>query len=93
MSVMAFCVGLSLAAIAADGRTDVTAKVRDAVKDNVLSIAANNGNFGDPEPGAAKRLVVEYKLGDKPGKMMANENTVLEIMGTSGQQLTILKAF
>ena len=92
VSVMAGCVGLSLAAIADDGRTDVTAKVRDAVNDNVLSIAANNGNFGDPEPGAAKQLVVEYQLGDRPGKKMANENTVLEIKGATGQKLTILKA-
>lgn len=84
--------GLSLAVIADDGRTDVTAKVREAVKDDALSIVASNGNFGDPDPGAAKRLVVEYKLGDKPDKTMANENSVLEIKGTAGRKLTIIKA-
>ena len=93
MSVLAGWIGLSLAALADAGRTDVTTKVRDAVKDNALSIAANNGNFGDPDPGTAKRLVVEFQLGGKPGKNMANENTVLEIKGSNGQQLTILKAF
>jgi hypothetical protein len=92
MSMVTVWVGLALAAIAADGRSDVTAKVSEAVKDNALSIAASNGNFGDPDPGAAKRLVVEYQLGDMTGKKVADENAVLEIQGPTGRKLTILKA-
>ena len=46
--------------------TDVTAKVREAVKDHVLSIAVNNSNFvsGQQIPGV-KELVVEFKLGNE----------------------------
>lgn len=92
MSVVACWTGLSLAAIAADGRTDVTAKVSEAVKGNVLSIAANNGNFGDPQPGGAKSLTVEYKLGNEAGKKSVKENEVLEIMGSADKPLAIIKA-
>ena len=48
-------------AVAAEA--DVTGKVREAVKDNVLSIDANNSNFvsGLQIPGI-KELVVEFNL-------------------------------
>ena len=71
---------------------DVTAKVREAVRDNALSIAVNNNNFGDPQMGQIKELVVEFGLGDKIGRKTAGENGNFEIKGSADTPLTIIKA-
>ena len=71
---------------------DVTAKVREAVRDNALSIAVNNNNFRDPQMGQIKELVVEFRLGDKIGRKAAGENGNLEIKGSADTPLTIIKA-
>ncbi len=78
-------------AVAAEA--DVTAKVREAVKDNALSIAANNNNFvnGVQIPGI-KELVVEFSLGNEIGRKAVREGGVLEIKGSVDKPLTIIKA-
>ncbi len=69
---------LTVFANAAAAEADVTAQVREAVKDHVLSIAANNSNFvsGQQIPGI-KELVVEFKLGNDLGKKAVREGEVL----------------
>ena len=78
-------------AVAADA--DVTVKVREAVKDNVLSIGVNNSTFvsGQQIPGV-KELVVEFKLGNEIGKKAMREGGNLEIKGSADLPLTIIKA-
>ena len=71
---------------------DVTAKVREAVRDNALSIAASSDTFGNPQTGDAKELVVEFKLGNEIGKKAVREGGVLEIKGSADMPLTIIKA-
>ena len=71
---------------------DVTAKVREAVRDNALSIAASSKTFGDPQTGEAKELVVEFRLGNEIGKKAVGEGGVLEIKGSADKPLTIIKA-
>jgi len=71
---------------------DVTAKVRAAVRDNALSIASSSDNFGNPQTGEAKELVVEFKLGDEIGKKAVREGGVFEIKGSADKPLTIIKA-
>jgi hypothetical protein len=41
-------------------KSDVKAKVQSMVKDDALTIDANNDNFGDPAEGVGKKLKVEY---------------------------------
>src|SRR5260221_12431988 len=42
--------------------TDVLKKVAQAVKDNNLNLTVTKDRFGDPAPGAAKKLKVGYTL-------------------------------
>jgi hypothetical protein len=88
--------GLTLLAWArsamAEGQVDVTDKVRAAVKEQALSIAVENGTFGDPQPGDAKKLMVEFKLGDAADKKAVGEHGILEIKGSADKPLTIIKA-
>lgn len=62
-------------------KVDVTAKVKEAVKNNAVEIGATNDNFTDPAEGVGKKLVVEYKYGEdgKVLKRSANENDTLTI--------------
>ncbi|MEI7900123.1 MAG: hypothetical protein WCK89_07710 [bacterium] len=76
----------------AEGQVDVTAKVREAVKEHALSMAVENGTLGDPQPGDAKKLMVEFKLGDVVGKKAVAEHGVLEIKGSADKPLTIIRA-
>jgi hypothetical protein len=71
---------------------DVTAKFREAVKDNALSIAASGDTFGNPQTGEAKELVVEFRLGNDIGRNAVGEGGVLEIKGSADKPLTIIKA-
>ena len=72
--------------------TDVTDKVRAAVKEGGLSILASNAAFGDPIFGTAKALRVEYKLGDAKQTKTVPEGQTLEIKPAAGQKIVILKA-
>lgn len=67
--------------ISSDVSFDVTSVVETAVSGDVLSIVANNGNFGDPIRGTFKELRVVYRC---PGSTVnqfarACENTTLNI--------------
>ena len=78
-------------AVAAEA--DVTAKVRAAVKDNVLRIDANNSNFvGGLQIPGMKELVVEYNLDNRIGRKAVREGGGLEIKGSADTPLTIIKA-
>lgn len=71
---------------------DVTAKVREAVKDNALSIAASSETFGNPQTGDAKELVVEFRLANEVDRKVVGEGGVLEIKGSADKPLAIIKA-
>ena len=75
--------------------TDVTAEVTAAVKENRLSIAADNSVFGDTAPGVPKKLRVEYKIGDEPKSQVreAPEGGRIELAAPAGKKLAIVKAF
>lgn len=61
------------------GKMDVTAKVKEAVKDNALSIEATNDNFGDPAFNIGKQLRVEYTLDGKAMTETVAENETLKL--------------
>ena len=78
-------------AVAAEA--DVSAKVREAVKDHALSIGVNNSTFvGGLQMPGIKELVVEYKLGNELGRKAVREGGGLEIKGSADKPLTIIKA-
>lgn len=58
---------------------DVTAKLRQKVKDNRLSITASNNIAGEPIYGTSKSLYVKYSLNNKKGTAQVREGSVLEI--------------
>ncbi len=76
----------------ADEATNVTSVVVAAVKDNKLTINADNATFGDTAPGTPKKLTVEYRIGDEKLKREVNENKRLEIVAPADQKLVITKA-
>jgi putative heme-binding domain-containing protein len=86
--VLAFCPS----SLAAKDKTDVTAVVNAAVKDNKLSIQASNDRFGDTAPGIPKKLTVEYKIGDEKLTAETNENGTIDISAPSDRKLVITKA-
>jgi len=79
-------------AFGAKDPTDVTVKVSAAVKDESLSIAANNDLFGDTAPGVFKKLTVEGRVGDEKITREAGEGGRIEIAAAAGKKLVILKA-
>jgi putative heme-binding domain-containing protein len=76
----------------AEETTNVTSVVAAAVKDNKLTINADNITFGDTAPGIPKKLTVEYRLGDEKLKREVNEGGRIEIVVPAGQKLVITKA-
>jgi putative heme-binding domain-containing protein len=76
----------------AQDATNVTKKVADAVKENKLSIGADNDTFGDTAPGIPKKLSVEYAIGAEKLKKEATEGGRIEIVAPAGQKLVISKA-
>ncbi len=76
----------------ADDATDVTSVVTKAIKNNKLSIQASNQSFGDTAPGIPKKLMVEYRIGDKELRREVNENGTIEIDVPAGEKLVIVKA-
>ncbi|MGA2497179.1 MAG: DUF3395 domain-containing protein [Tepidisphaeraceae bacterium] len=61
------------------GKTDVTDKVKEMVKDNALSVEATNDNFGDPADGIVKKLKVDYTIGGVAASKTVNEGETLTI--------------
>ncbi len=76
----------------AEDSTNVTSVVATAVKENKLTINADNTTFGDTAPGIPKKLTVEYRIGDEKLKREVNEGGRLEIVAPAGQKLVITKA-
>ena len=76
----------------AEDTTTVTSVVAAAVKDNKLTINADNSTFGDTAPGIPKKLTVEYRIGDEKLKREVNEGGRIEIVVPAGQKLVITKA-
>lgn len=76
----------------AEDTTNVTSVVAAAVKDNKLTIGADNTTFGDTAPGIPKKLTVEYRLGDEKLKREVTEGGRIEIVAPAGQKLVITKA-
>lgn len=76
----------------AEDAKNVTKVVAAAVKDNKLTISADNASFGDTAPGIPKKLSVEYRIGNENLKREVNEGGRLEIVVPAGQKLVITKA-
>jgi putative heme-binding domain-containing protein len=72
--------------------TDVTAVVAAAVKDESLSLTANNELFGDTANGVSKKLTVEYRFDEEKHTGEANEGGKIQIAAPAGKKLTISKA-
>lgn len=73
-------------------KTDVTEKVTAMVKDNALSVEANNENFGDPADGIGKKLKVDYTIDGKAKSRTVNEGETLRL-SAKPSKLVIKKAF
>lgn len=91
-SVYSVFIVLSASVFAAKPPTDVTDKVKAAVKDESLSIPASNDLFGDTAFGVPKKLTVEYQAGDEKLTSEADEGGRVQIAAPAGKKLIILKA-
>lgn len=67
-------------------------RVSAAVKDESLSITANNELFGDTAAGIPKKLRVDYRVGDEKFSREVGEGGKLEIAASAGKDLVILRA-
>lgn len=76
----------------AEDATRVTSVVAAAVKDNKLTINADNATFGDTALGVPKKLTIEYRIGNENLKREVNEGGRIEIVAPAGQKLLITKA-
>ena len=76
----------------AEDPTNVTAVVTAAVKENKLTINADNATFGDTAQGVPKKLRVEYRIGEEKLSRETNEGGRIEIAAPAGQKLVITKA-
>jgi hypothetical protein len=72
-------------------KTDVTTKVAGMVKDDRLSVVANNDNFDDPAEGVVKKLKVDYTIDGKAGSKTVNEDETLAVNGKPSK-IVIVKA-
>jgi hypothetical protein len=72
-------------------KTDVTAQVTKLVKDDRLSVVANNDTFGDPAEGTAKKLTVDYTIDGKAGSKSAPEDQTL-VISAKPSKIVIVKA-
>jgi putative heme-binding domain-containing protein len=79
-------------ASAAKNKTDVTATVAAAVKDESLSVPANNAMFGDTVPSVPKKLTIELQVGDEIITKEALEGGRIEYSAPAGKKLLVLKA-
>jgi len=90
--VLGAVIALIPAHVRADDATDVTSVVAKAVKDNKLSIKADNETFGDTAPNVPKKLVIDYRVGNEDRKHVVNEGGQAEIAVPAGEKLVIKKA-
>ena len=69
---------------AAYGKSDVTSKVRAAVRAGSLTIPVSNDVFGDSFVGNKKSLVIVYRFGnDEPMVIIGQEGQVVTLVQTS----------
>lgn len=59
--------------------TDVTSQVAGMVKNDTLTVAASNDNFGDPASGVCKLLRVDFTIDGVPGSKSVYERGTLKI--------------
>lgn len=90
--ILAACVVSTGSTFARKDPTDVTDKVKAAVKDDSLSIPADNGVFGDTANGVPKKLTVEYQAGGAKLTGEAPEGGRIQISAPAGKKLVILRA-
>ena len=70
---------------------DVTAKLRDAIRDDHLSLTINYLTLGDPAVGQAKRLRLTYALGGVTHRMELPDNETLRLPpGTDRHRFTLV---
>jgi hypothetical protein len=74
--------------LANDKTVDVHKKLSDMVKDNNLSVAVTTQNFGDPAPGAAKKLKVGYTIDGLYHSKTVAQDEILDI----STRLIVVKA-
>lgn len=85
-------------AVTSDGGArfvDVTAKLAEQVKNNALSAVVDNALGGDPAPGEAKRLRVEYVMAGNGRVVTVEEGGVLRLPSPgdqAGAPLRIVRA-
>ena len=91
-ALASICLVATSLTFAAVDPTDVTDKVKAAVKDESLSIMAGNELLGDPAVGVPKKLTVEYQAGDENLTATAHEGGFIRISGPAGKKLIVLKA-
>ncbi|MGV3606626.1 MAG: c-type cytochrome [Planctomycetaceae bacterium] len=91
-ALVALAFGFAASPAFSEDATDVTAVVVKAVKDNKLSISADNQTFGDTAQGVPKKLRVEYRIGDEKLSREANEGNKIEIAAPAGKKLEVTKA-
>ena len=71
---------------------DVSTKVQQAVKGNVLVIKADTSVLGDPIPNTQKRLKVEYTVNGVAESKTVMEGGTLEVHPSSGTKLVVTRA-
>jgi len=70
-----------------DRKTDVTALLSEQITHNTLLVSVDNDTLGgDPAPGAAKHLAVEYELGGMPHTQTVDEKAWLAINVEAGSE-------
>ena len=62
-----------------NGTADVTANIAALVKDDRVSVEANDDSLGDPAPGIHKLLKVDYEVDGIPGSKTVPEDSTLTI--------------
>src|ERR1043165_4198164 len=70
----------------AEDHTDVTTTVVAAVKDNKLSIAADNETSGNPVPGVVKKLHLKSPVGGAVQKREGPEGERMKTAAPAGQK-------
>ncbi len=91
-SLFAIAFAFLTAPALAEDATNVTSVVAAAVKDNKLTINADNETFGDTAAGIPKKLHVEYRMGAEKLQREVNEGGKMELVAPAGLKLVITKA-
>ena len=90
--LLGLVLGLLVMPVFAEDVTDVTAKVKEAIKDNKISITISNDLFGDTAPNTVKKFHVDYMIGTASFSKDTGENGHFEAAAPAGEKLVIKKA-